>query len=297
MTTEQADRYAAAADLVARSAAAFVSGVPEHPANDGYFSPHGVTWRLSADISSPIAGLRSLLMQALHPLAMAGVDQHSQWRRDPAGRLAATNQYVTTITYGDKTTADQAAAVVRRIHTRVRGTDEVTGQPYDANDPALLLWVHAALVDSTLAAARLVGTPPDDQDADRYVAEMVAAAELIGIPRDRTPSTVAGLNAYIESVRPALLSTPASAEAAAYLLQPAGLDPEIAEIWHDLSGAAIGSLPAWAIELYGFTPPANITREDVRQTLGMLDILYIGEPGVLEARQRIELARRAAESR
>jgi uncharacterized protein (DUF2236 family) len=295
MTTEQADRYAAAAGLVERSAAAFVSGVPEHPAGDGYFAPDSVTWRLGADLSSPISGLRSLLMQALHPLAMAGVDQHSQWRRDPAGRLAATNTYVTTITYGDKATADQAAAVVRRIHTHVNGTDTETGQPYDASDPGLLLWVHAALVDSTLAAARLFGTPPDDADADRYVAEMVAAAELVGIPRERTPSTVAGLTAYIESVRPILRRTPAAAEAAAYLLKPAGLDPEIEEIYGDVADAAVRSLPGWAIELYGFTPSSTLTTEQTRQVLGILDIVVLGEPGVLEARQRIELARRRAD--
>jgi uncharacterized protein (DUF2236 family) len=297
MTTEQADRYAAAAGLVERSAAAFVSGVPEHPADDGYFAPDSVTWRLAADLSSSVSGLRSLLMQALHPLAMAGVDQHSQWRRDPAGRYAATSAYLTTITYGDRASADQAAAVVRRIHTHVRGTDTETGQSYDATDPGLLLWVHAVLVDSTLAAASLFGTAPDEADADRYVAEMVTAAELVGIPRDRTPATVAELAAYIESVRPVLRRTPAAADVAAYLLDPVGLDPDIADISGDISNAAVRSLPAWAIEMYGLTPSSDITTQQTRQALGMLDILFLGEPGVLEARQRIELARRAAGGR
>ncbi len=79
-----ADLYATAAGLIERSAAAYVSGVPEQAADDGFFGPASVTWRVSADLASPVAGLRSLLMQALHPLAMAGVDQHSGWRRDPA---------------------------------------------------------------------------------------------------------------------------------------------------------------------------------------------------------------------
>ena len=79
-----------ATGLVERYAAAFVSAVPGQPQDDGYFGPTSVTWRLGGDLSAPVAGLRSVLMQALHPLAMAGVDQHSDWRRDPVGRLAAT---------------------------------------------------------------------------------------------------------------------------------------------------------------------------------------------------------------
>jgi uncharacterized protein (DUF2236 family) len=85
-----ADLYATAAGLIERSAAAYVSGVPEAAADDGPFGPASVAWRVGTDLASPVAGLRSLLMQALHPLAMAGVDQHSGWRRDPVGRLAAT---------------------------------------------------------------------------------------------------------------------------------------------------------------------------------------------------------------
>ena len=84
--------------LIERSAAAFASGMPEGPGDDSFFGPASVTWRVSADLASPVAGLRSLLMQALHPLAMAGVDQHSGWRRDPVGRLAATSAYLATVT-------------------------------------------------------------------------------------------------------------------------------------------------------------------------------------------------------
>ena len=80
------DPFAAAADLVSRSAAAYASAIPEHPADEGFFGPASVAWRVSADLSSPVAGLRALHLQALHPLAMAGVDQHSDWRRDPVGR-------------------------------------------------------------------------------------------------------------------------------------------------------------------------------------------------------------------
>jgi hypothetical protein len=183
-----ADLYATATGLIERSAAACASGVPEGAEDDSFFGPSNVTWRVSSDLASPVAGLRSLLMQALHPLAMAGVDQHSGWRRDPVGRLAATSAYLATVTFGERAAAVRAAARVRRIHNHVHGTDAVTGQPYAAGDPDLLLWVHAALVDSVLAAASLVGTALSAADSNSYVAEMVTAAELAGVPRPLVPS-------------------------------------------------------------------------------------------------------------
>jgi uncharacterized protein (DUF2236 family) len=287
------DTYGSAADLVARAARAYVSGIPEDPADDGFFGSASVAWRISIDLSSPVAGLRSLMLQALHPLAMAGVDQHSQWRRDPAGRLAATSAYVTTITFGDRPSAERASAVVRRVHEHVRGTDAVTGQAYEAGDPALLLWVHAALVDSSLSAAELFGTPAGS-DADRYVAEMVAAAELVGIPSGMVPATAAELNAFIDQTRPRLMSTPAARESMSYLLSPAGLDEAIADIWQDIADAAVASLPQWAAGMYGYDRQALTAerRSEIRQALGVLDAMFLGEPGVLEARQRIELRRR-----
>jgi len=291
--TDTADLYTTG--LMERSAAAFTSGVPEGAGDDGLFGPASVTWRMSADPASPVAGLRSLLMQALHPLAMAGVDQHSGWRRDPIGRLAATTAYLTTVTFGERAAARQAAARVRRIHDHVRGTDAVTGRPYAAGDPALLLWVHAALVDSVLAAGSLVGTALSAADSNRYVAEMVSVAELTGMPRHLVPSSVPALDLYIASVRPALRCTPAAAESMAYVLDPPGLDEEVAEIWQDVRDAAVAALPRWARQMYGCAAPPPLTpgrRTEIRQSLGVLDAMFLGQPGVLEARQRITLRMR-----
>jgi uncharacterized protein (DUF2236 family) len=287
--------YAAAVGLVERYAAAFVSGVQDQPGDDGFFGPASVTWRLAADLSAPVAGLRSVLIQALHPLAMAGVDQHSDWRRDPVGRLAATSTYLATITYGDRASASRAAGRVRTIHDHVRGTDTVTGRPYAAGDPALLLWVHAALVDSVLAAARLFGTPPSEQDADAYVSEMSVSAELLGVPRELIPDRVAALEEYIEGVRPELRRTAAAAESMGYMLDPDGMGEEIAELWQDLRDAALAALPGWARELYGYPDPPPVTparRTEIRQTLGVFDAVFIAEPGVLEARQQLSLRMR-----
>jgi uncharacterized protein (DUF2236 family) len=290
------DQYANAAGLVERSAAAFIRGIPTDPVDDGFFGPASVSWRISGDVAAPVAGLRALMIQALHPLAMAGVDQHSDWRADPVGRLAATSSYLATITFGERSAAERAAARVRRIHQQVTGVDRETGEPYAAGDPALLLWVHAALVDSNLAAREKFGNPLSADDADSYVEEMVVAAELVGVPADLVPECVAALDRYIAGVRPRLLCTAAAKESMAYLLDPPGLDPEVGEIWQDIREATLISLPSWASQMYGYSVPAltSARREEIRQALGVLDAVFLGEPGVLEARQRITLRMRTA---
>jgi uncharacterized protein (DUF2236 family) len=295
--------------LFQRAAAAFAACVPVDPADDGFFGPGSVTWRLHSDLSGPVSGLRSLLLQALHPLAMAGVDQHSQWRDDPGDRFATTSAYVLTITYGDRAAARAAAQRVRRIHERVTGIDAVTGQPYAAGDPALLIWVHAALVDSGLAAAALYGAALTPAEQDRYVAEMTAAAELVGIPAASyadggAPASAAELAAYFDAVRPSLTTSKSTADTASYLLGMPDIEPELADAWQVLAAAAVTALPGWARAMYGFdagdvspgvahgsAPPG---REEVRQVLGVLDAVYLGEPGVLEARQRITVRMRQA---
>jgi uncharacterized protein (DUF2236 family) len=294
-----AEAYAAAAGLVERSAAAFVSGVPENPADDGFFGPASVTWRVAGDLGRSVAGLRALMLQALHPLAMAGVDQHSNWRSDPVGRLAATSGYLATISFGDRVAAERAAARVRSVHEHITGTDTITGRPYAASDPALLLWVHATLVESGIVAAGSFGTPLSAGDGDRYVAEMAAAAELIGIPAGLAPASLASLASledYLTSARRELRCTPAAAESMAYLLDPPGLDEDVAEIWADIRDGVLAVLPAWALEMYGYAPqPLTEARQtEIRQALGVFDAVFLGEPGVLEARQRITLRMRAA---
>jgi uncharacterized protein (DUF2236 family) len=279
--------------LFSRGAAAFAASVPVDPADDGFFGPGSVTWRLHADLSAPVSGLRSLLLQALHPLAMAGVDQHSQWRDDPAGRFASTAAYVLTTTYGDRATARAAADRVRKIHEWVRGTDPVTGRPYAAGDPELLIWVHAAQVESGLTAARRYGAPFSDTEADRYVAEMTASAELVGVPPGAAPASVAELDDYFEAVRPELALSPAAADTAAYLTEMPAIEPELTDLWQVLAAASVASLPDWARDLYGRADAVAPDRTEVRQVLGVLDALYLGEPGVLEARQRLTLRMRA----
>jgi uncharacterized protein (DUF2236 family) len=285
---------AARVDPLEALGAAYVKAVPEHPVDDGLYGPRSVVWRVNRDRCFPLAGIRSLMIQALHPLAMAGVAEHSTWKQDPFGRLAATSTYLITTTYGDTASALAAAAWVRKIHKSVRGTDPETGLHYSAEDPALLLWVHAGMVDSIVEVVQRYGRPIEPADLDKYVAEMVRFAEIVGVPREDVPTTVADLRAYIESVD-LRQASPAAKEAIGIVLDPPELDDDTRDLWRELGQVAVGTLPDWAREMYGYArPPAELMeREPVRQLLGALDLAFESQPGVLEARRRIELRMRA----
>ena len=271
-------------------ARAFSRSVAEHPSDGGLFGPQSVVWRVHRDRSFPLAALRSLMVQALHPLAMAGVAQHSNWKEDPFGRLAATSGYVLTVTYGDTAAAHKASDRVRAIHSHVNGTDPVTGLAYRAGDPRLLLWIHAAMVDSIVRVVQRYGRGLDSAAADRYVWEMVRFAELVGVPAKEVPASVAALEEYIESVE-LLQATPAAREAIGVILDPPWLDDDALELWRDLGQVAAGTLPVWARSMYGLPEPNPdlLDREHVRQLIGALDLAFESQPGVMEARERIEL--------
>jgi uncharacterized protein (DUF2236 family) len=147
-----------------------------------------MTWKVHSHLSTVIGGLRALFVQTMHPLAMAGVADHSDYRKDPLGRLERTAQFVAATTYGTTAEAMHAIEVVRRVHVHVRGIAP-DGRPYDASDPALLSWVHNVEVDSFLSAYRRFGPGATDEDADRYVAEMTRVGAALGA--DQIPPTVA----------------------------------------------------------------------------------------------------------
>src|SRR3954463_14171454 len=168
----------------------------------GFFGPGTVTWRVHSDPSFSVGGLRALLLQALHPVAMDGVARFSGGFRDePWPRLIRTATYVDTVTFGTRTEAQAAGDRVRGIHRRLGGTEETTGRAYRVNDPDLLLWVHCCEVDSLFTVARRAGVPLTDEDADRYVAEQVTPAVLVGAVEDDVPRSTAELAGYFERLR------------------------------------------------------------------------------------------------
>jgi uncharacterized protein (DUF2236 family) len=222
----------------------------------GFFGPDSVTWRIHSDPTFSVGGLRALLLQALHPVAMDGVARFSGgFKEEPWPRLVRTATYVDTLTFGTRTEAERAVARVRGIHRKLRATEKTTGRTYRVDDPDLLLWVHCCEVDSLLSVARRGGLPISDDDADRYVAEQVTAATLIGIPAADAPDTVAGLAAYFEAVRPTLSVTPAARDAYRLIVLPPMptwvryLTPA-QPAWGGLATLAVALLPTWARRMY-----------------------------------------------
>lgn len=257
----------------------------------GLFGPTSVTWRIHGDPASLIGGLRALLIQALKPQAMAAVDQHSDFRADPWGRLRRTSDYLVATTFGDTATAHQWGARVRAVHRRVRGIDPVTGLSYRADDPELLLWVHAVEVHSFLKAYRQYAGPVTAVDADGYVREMVRAAELVGLDGEDVPHTLGDLRAYLRSQ--ALVMTPAAREGMRYVLAPPM--PLVARpLWTVAALATVAILPSKVRSLYGL-PWAPGGQVAVRaQVFALLRVLNTTLPPGVRVRRALDRARTTA---
>lgn len=235
-------------------------------ADAGLFGPESVTWQMHADPMMWVAGIRALYLQALHPRAVRGVTQNSDFRRDAWGRLLRTAGFVATLTYGTTGAAEEAGARVRRIHRLMKATDPATGETYGIDEPALLLWVHCAEVDSYLQVQRRSGYPLTDAQADRYLYENRHSARLVGLDPAGVPADRAQLAAYFERVRPELAAGPEAAEVDDFLRRPPVptplLVPARAVLWRHVSSLAYASLPPYAHELYGrpAPPPAAVDR-------------------------------------
>ncbi len=204
----------------------------------GLFGPDSVVWKVHADRSMFVGGVRALFLQVLHPLTMAGVAQHSAYREDPLGRLARTGRFIAATTYGTTTEAEASIATVRRVHERVRGVAS-DGRPYAATDPALLAWVHNVEVESFLTAYRRYGPGLDDADADRYVEEMAVVGRRLGAVD--VPETVSDLADWIAGV-PDLAMSREAREAVRFLVLPP-LPPPVLPAYLVLAAAAAGLLP------------------------------------------------------
>lgn len=209
----------------------------------GLFGPDSAAWLVHRELATLIGGLRALLLQTLHPLAMAGVAQHSAFREDPFGRLHRTGGFIATTVYGPTADAERAIAAVRRIHERVRGTAP-DGRAYAATDPHLVTFVHVTEVDSFLVAhQRYAATPLGPGAADRYAAEMAEICRRLG--GSDPPTDTAGVRAWLESVRPELRLTADARSAVWFLLNPP-LPLYARPVYAVVTSAAVGLLPAWA---------------------------------------------------
>ncbi|MFJ3978154.1 oxygenase MpaB family protein [Streptomyces sp. NPDC090021] len=209
-----------------------------------WFAPDRPVRRVHGDASMFVGGLAALLLQSLHPVAMAAVAAHSGYRGDPWGRLHRTSTFLAVTTFGTSADAEAAVARVRAVHSRVRGRT-ADGVPYRADDPELLGWVHVAEVDCFLRAHQRYGRHPlDPAGCDAYLADTARVARALGA--DRPPRDVRELAARMAGYRPALRPTEASRDTARFLLTDPPLPGAARLPYALLAAAAVDLLPVWA---------------------------------------------------
>ena len=214
-----------------------------------WFAPGDPIWRVHSDASMFTGGVRALLLQSLHPLAMYGVAEHSGYQDDPWARVASTSTYIAETTFATIEHAEAAIAKVRSIHRHVRGTTP-DGLAYSADDPRLLLWVHVAEIDSFLTTQQAFGRRPlTPEEADAYVAQAGLPATRLGV--EDAPRTVAELRATIEAYRPELEVTPPALDAARLVLHEPPLSRWARPVYGCIAAAAVATLPVWARDMIG----------------------------------------------
>lgn len=220
--------------------------------DSGYFGPESVSWQVHREVTVLFGGARALLMQAAHPLVVAGANQTGMYERNPWKRLQRTLILTYTLTFGTKAEAHAAADKINEVHTRINGIDPVTGRRYDALDPELLLYVHACLVDSAILFEQLTVGELDDAGRQRFHEEQMLAAELCLVPREMIPPTWQGLRAWLADFedRGDLQVTDGARRVLDLFFDP----PQEAEwrpVLRGVSRLAYGTLPEGIREMYG----------------------------------------------
>ncbi len=238
-------------------------------ADTGYFGPDSVSWQVHREVTVLFGGARALLMQAAHPLVVAGAAQTGMVDRNPWKRLQRTLILTYTLTFGTKVEAHAAADRINEIHARINGIDPVTGLRYDALDPELLLYVHACLVDSALLFEHLTVGRLDEAGRQRFHEEQMLAAELCLVPRELIPPTVPELRSWLADVAASgILRVTDEARRVADLFLDPPREAEWRPVLAGVSRLAFGTLPAPLQRAYGF-PPTPARRSGVRAGLAV----------------------------
>lgn len=223
-----------------------------------WYLPGSPIRTVHGDASMFVGGMRALLLQSLHPAAMAAVAAHSGYKGDPWGRLARTSTFLAVTTFGTADDAQAAIDQVRSVHERISGVTP-DGISYAAADPTLLRWVHVAEVDSFLRAYRSYGQRPMPRvDADRYVEQAARVAVALGA--ERVPTSVTELAIALREFRPALRPSQAAHEAAEFLLHEPPVPWTLRPAYTALARAAVASLPQWACEQLDVRHPGPVGR-------------------------------------
>ncbi len=261
------------------------------PGDPGLFGPGSPVWDVHGHaVGMLTGGFAALMLQSLHPLAMAGVAEHSDYRADPLGRLSRTARYVTVTAFGSTADAEAQIAAVRKVHTYIHGISP-DGVAYSAEDPDLLTWVHTAEIRSFLAGYQaFAGRRRLDQaQCDRYVADVALLARRLGARE--VPHSVAELEAYLTRARPDLRPTPAALAAVGFL-RAFGRDTVERTATSILMNGGISLLPAWARAQLGIRRPAPVRHLIDRPAARLLGALLVWACGPSEvaaaARDRAE---------
>jgi uncharacterized protein (DUF2236 family) len=220
----------------------------------GFFGPGSAVWAVNGGLPTMVAGIRALLIQTLHPGAMAGVHDHSRYREDPMGRLDGTVRWVLTTTYGDRAQATAVSAFVTKLHHRVTGEYvDASGaeRDYAANDPELLSWVHVAFTEAFIGAHEIWGGPiPGGPDA--YVREWAKSGELMGVANP--PTSVRQLREQLAAFTMEAKPDERVREAVRFLRRP-NLEGNVGAVYPILFAGATASLPKTYRDLLGLRRP------------------------------------------
>ncbi|UDL06230.1 oxygenase MpaB family protein [Marinobacter sp. CA1] len=222
----------------------------ESPKGDpGLFGPGSLCWQVHGDFPAMLCGgISALILQMLHPLALAGVWDHSTFREDMIGRLRRTSQFIAGTTFASRADAEALIARVRRIHAGVVGTAP-DGRAYAASDPELLAWVHVAETRSFLAGYLQYVQPLSEAQQDQYFDEVARIAEALGatdVPRSRQ-----AVEAYLERMRPQLVFDDRTAEVLTLLFQAPAPSLATGLAGKVVTRAGLDLLPDWARTMTG----------------------------------------------
>jgi uncharacterized protein (DUF2236 family) len=225
---------------------------PVQPSDNALLPRGSVAWRVHGDVTTMmVGGVSGLLLEMLHPAALAGVWDHSNFRKDMLGRLRRTARFMALTTYAERSEAEAAIERVNRIHARVSGTIP-DGTSYHANDPSLLAWIHVAGASSFLNAWIRFSEPKmSRRDQDAYFADVADVARRLGA--DPVPESRAEADVLIEQFRLELRATDRSREVAQIILNPPATGLRALPVQGVLSQAAIDLLPRWARNMHGLS--------------------------------------------
>ena len=252
----------------------------------GWFGPDSVAWKVHADPSLLVAGIAAFTLQALHPLAMAGVAEHSAFSDDFLGRTQRTAEFVQGVVYGSSARAERLCRIVRKAHVPVVG-EAPDGRPYDANSPELLDWVHIAEYLAIAAANRRFALRPMSRhELDAYIAEVAIVGEGTGVPAP--PRSWSEILASLEHHRPQLAVGEYAALGVAFLDDPPIIPGPAKPVWRAVWSGAIACLPPVARRLLRLPMPSTAELAACRATLRILGTLG-GPVDLAAARRRLDL--------